>query len=261
MPRTRHHLRRADQERFGAFPARWQIAGLSQPLRRKRVGGADEGSAAQDCYVNVLRDAMCVDALDSCGFYFGTTGGQVYGSSDGGDTWNAIVGIFPRSYRWKHRPCEQEIPSLACGGKKSQSPVNPTNKSQRRDSCARVLFVGIFPRLDLKVYLDLDLGFGICLPLIRTFSPHHLRTLARDGDEVQLDLNGSATVQSVLDALEAKYPMLRGTIRDHGTPKRRPMVRFFVCGEDVSHDPVETALPEPVLKARTVIIMGAIAGG
>lgn len=98
--------------------------------------------------------------------------------------------------------------------------------------------------------------------MIRVVLPHHLRTLARVGDEVQLDLNGSATVQSVLDALESKYPMLRGTIRDYGTQKRRPMVRFFVCGEDVSHDPVETALPEPVLKGEEpFIIMGAIAGG
>ena len=98
--------------------------------------------------------------------------------------------------------------------------------------------------------------------MIRVVLPHHLRTLARVGDEVQLELNGSATVQSVLDALEAKYPMLRGTIRDYGTQKRRPMVRFFVCGEDVSHDPVDTALPTAIMKGEEpFIIMGAIAGG
>lgn len=98
--------------------------------------------------------------------------------------------------------------------------------------------------------------------MIRVTLPHHLRTLARVGDEVELELDGSATVQSLLDALEAKYPMLRGTIRDYGTQKRRPMVRFFVCGEDVSHDPVETALPEPIIKGEEpFIIMGAIAGG
>ena len=98
--------------------------------------------------------------------------------------------------------------------------------------------------------------------MIRVTLPHHLRTLARVGDEVELDVNGSATIQSVLDALESKYPTLRGTIRDYGTLKRRPMVRFFVCGEDVSHDPVETALPEPILTgAEPFIIMGAIAGG
>ena len=98
--------------------------------------------------------------------------------------------------------------------------------------------------------------------MIRVVLPHHLRTLARVGDEVQLELNGSATIHSLLDALESKYPMLRGTIRDYGTLKRRPMVRFFVCGEDVSHDPVETALPEPILKGQEpFIIMGAIAGG
>ena len=98
--------------------------------------------------------------------------------------------------------------------------------------------------------------------MIRVVLPHHLRILARVGDEVHLDLNGSATVQSVLDALEAKYPMLRGTIRDHETQKRRPMVRFFVCGEDVSHDPADKVLPEAIRKgAEPFFIMGAIAGG
>jgi len=98
--------------------------------------------------------------------------------------------------------------------------------------------------------------------MIRVVLPHHLRTLARVGDEVRLELNGSATVQSILDALESKYPMLRGTIRDHGTQKRRPMVRFFACGQDVSHDPVDTALPEAISKGEEpFIIMGAIAGG
>ena len=98
--------------------------------------------------------------------------------------------------------------------------------------------------------------------MIRVVLPHHLRTLARVGDEVQLELNGSATIQSVLDALESKYPTLRGTIRDYGTQKRRPMVRFFVCGEDVSHDPVDTALPEAIVKGEEpFIVMGAIAGG
>jgi molybdopterin synthase sulfur carrier subunit len=110
-----------------------------------------------------------------------------------------------------------------------------------------------------------DLGFGIwdfVFQMIRVVLPHHLRTLARVSDEVQLELNGSATVRSVLDVLEAKYPMLQGTIRDHGTLKRRPMVRFFVCGEDVSLDPADTVLPEAIAKGtEPFIIMGAIAGG
>jgi molybdopterin synthase sulfur carrier subunit len=98
--------------------------------------------------------------------------------------------------------------------------------------------------------------------MIRVVLPHHLRTLARVGDEVELELNGSATIRSVLDALESKYPMLRGTIRDHGTLKRRPMVRFFVCGEDLSHESPDTSLPEPLVKGtEPFIIMGAIAGG
>ena len=98
--------------------------------------------------------------------------------------------------------------------------------------------------------------------MIRVVLPHHLRTLARVGDEVELEINGSATIRSVLDALESKYPMLRGTIRDHGTHKRRPMVRFFVCGEDLSHESPDTPLPEAIVKsAEPFIIMGAIAGG
>ncbi len=98
--------------------------------------------------------------------------------------------------------------------------------------------------------------------MIRVVLPHHLRTLARVGDEVELDFNGRATQRSVLDALEAKYPMLRGTIRDHGTQKRRPMVRFFVCGEDVSHDSPDTQLPDVIANGREpFFIMGAIAGG
>ena len=98
--------------------------------------------------------------------------------------------------------------------------------------------------------------------MIRVVLPHHLRTLARVGDEVQIDPNGSATVQSILDALEAKYPMLRGTMRDHGTQKRRPMVRFFACEEDISHDPPDAPLPEQVASgAEPFFIIGAIAGG
>jgi hypothetical protein len=118
-----------------------------------------------------------------------------------------------------------------------------------------------------------DLGFGIWefgaaaiwdfgAAMIRVTLPHHLRTLARVGEEVQLELKDPATVRSVLDALEAKYPMLQGTIRDHGTLKRRPMVRFFVCGQDVSLDPPDTVLPEAIVKGtEPFIIMGAIAGG
>jgi molybdopterin synthase sulfur carrier subunit len=98
--------------------------------------------------------------------------------------------------------------------------------------------------------------------MIRVVLPHHLRTLARVGDEVQLELNGSATVRSILDALEAKYPMLQGTIRDHGTLKRRPMVRFFVCGEDLSHETPDNPLPDAITNgSEPFFIMGAIAGG
>ncbi len=98
--------------------------------------------------------------------------------------------------------------------------------------------------------------------MIRVVLPHHLRTLAKVGDEVHVDLNGSATVKAILDALENKYPMLRGTIREHNTLKRRPLVRFFVCGEDISHEPPDAPLPDAIAKgAEPFFIMGAIAGG
>ena len=98
--------------------------------------------------------------------------------------------------------------------------------------------------------------------MIRVVLPHHLRTLARVGDEVHVDLNGSATVKAILDALEARYPTLRGTIRDHVTQKRRPLVRFFACGEDISHNSPDTPLPDAIAEgAEPFFIMGAIAGG
>ena len=98
--------------------------------------------------------------------------------------------------------------------------------------------------------------------IIRVVLPAHLRTLARVDGEVKVDVEGPATVASVLDALEASYPTLRGTIRDHATRKRRAFVRFFACQEDLSHDPPEAALPEAVAAgAEPFMIVGAMAGG
>ncbi len=98
--------------------------------------------------------------------------------------------------------------------------------------------------------------------MIRVVLPYHLRNLARVGDEVQLDVGSPPTLGAVLDALEATYPALRGTIRDHGTLRRRPFVRFFACKEDLSHEPPETSLPEAVASgAEPFIIIGAMAGG
>ena len=98
--------------------------------------------------------------------------------------------------------------------------------------------------------------------MIRVVLPHHLRTLARVGNEVQVELNGSATVRGLLDALELQYPALRGTIRDHETKKRRPLVRFFACGEDISHEPLDAPLPDAIANGtEPFFIMGAIAGG
>jgi molybdopterin synthase sulfur carrier subunit len=98
--------------------------------------------------------------------------------------------------------------------------------------------------------------------MIRVVLPYHLRTLARVHDEVQLEVAGPVTVPAVLDALEARYPALRGTIRDHGTLQRRPFIRFFAIKEDLSHEPPETPLPEAVLRGEEpLMIVGAMAGG
>ena len=98
--------------------------------------------------------------------------------------------------------------------------------------------------------------------MIRVVLPAHLRTLARVEDEVTLDLDGQATLRSVLDALEARYPMLRGTIRDHVTHKRRSFVRFFACEEDLSHEPPDFPLPDAVANGdEPFLVVGAMAGG
>ena len=98
--------------------------------------------------------------------------------------------------------------------------------------------------------------------MIRVVLPYHLRNLARIEGEVQLEVPGLVTVRSVLDALEAHYPVLRGTIRDHATLKRRPFIRFFACKEDLSLEPPETKLPDEILSgAEPFLIVGAMAGG
>ena len=98
--------------------------------------------------------------------------------------------------------------------------------------------------------------------MIRVMLPAHLRRLARVEDEVKLDVQGSVTQRSVLDALEARYPMLRGTLRDHVTHQRRPFVRFFACAQDLSHDTPDAPLPDAVAMGREpLLVVGAMAGG
>lgn len=98
--------------------------------------------------------------------------------------------------------------------------------------------------------------------MVRLVLPTHLRTLAGVGEEVQLDVPGAVTQRSVLDALEDRYPVLRGTIRDHVTLQRRAFIRFFACEEDRSHDPMDAPLPERVVNgSEPYLIIGAIAGG
>ncbi len=98
--------------------------------------------------------------------------------------------------------------------------------------------------------------------MIRVVLPAHLRTLAKINGEVALDLNGAVTQAAILTAIEQRYPMLGGTIRDHGTLKRRPFIRFFACGEDLSHESPDAPVPEEVVKgAEPFMVVGAIAGG
>lgn len=98
--------------------------------------------------------------------------------------------------------------------------------------------------------------------MIRVVLPAHLRTLARLDGEVALQVDGAVSQRSVLDALEARYPVLRGTIRDHVTQRRRPFVRFFACQQDLSHEPPDAPLPDAIVTgAEPFLIIGAIAGG
>jgi sulfur-carrier protein len=98
--------------------------------------------------------------------------------------------------------------------------------------------------------------------MIRVVLPTHLRTLARVDDQVELQVEGPVTQRSVLDALETAYPVLRGTIRDHVTLRRRPFVRFFACEQDLSHEPADSPLPEAVASGREpYLVVGAMAGG
>jgi len=98
--------------------------------------------------------------------------------------------------------------------------------------------------------------------MIRIVLPPHLRTLARVDGELELKIDGAVTQRSILDAIESKYPMLRGTIRDHVTLRRRAFVRFFACEQDLSHEPMDAPLPDAVVRgAEPFLIVGAIAGG
>jgi hypothetical protein len=98
--------------------------------------------------------------------------------------------------------------------------------------------------------------------MIRVALPQHLQTLARVGPEVEVDVAGAVTQRAVLDALESRYPVLRGTIRDQSTYRRRAFVRFYVCEEDWSHEPPDATLPEPVARGvEPFLIIGALAGG
>ncbi|MGD8633554.1 MAG: MoaD/ThiS family protein [Anaerolineales bacterium] len=98
--------------------------------------------------------------------------------------------------------------------------------------------------------------------MIRVKIPHHLSVLAQVGTQVDIEIEGPVTLSAVLDELEVSYPVLRGTIRDHVTGQRRPFLRFFACGQDISHEPPDTLLPDEIISGtEPFLIIGAIAGG
>lgn len=98
--------------------------------------------------------------------------------------------------------------------------------------------------------------------MIRVILPTHLWRLANTGREIEIEVNGPVSISAVLDALEAQYPMLRGTVRDHATKERRAFIRFFACGEDWSHEPADKPLPDEIVQGKEPLrIIGALAGG
>ena len=105
-------------------------------------------------------------------------------------------------------------------------------------------------------------GGGDGIRRVRVVLPYHLRNLARVGSEIELEIAGTVTVRSIVEAIEAHYPMLLGTIRDHATKQRRPFLRFFACEEDWSHESIDKELPDEVAEGKEpLLIVGAIAGG
>ena len=179
---------------------------------------------------------------------------RVYRSRTGGNEWEPLTKGLPQKRLLRERAARRD------GGRLAR-PVRRLFRHHRR--------AGV--RLGRRRrQLDADrprsaggaFGRGADAAMIRVVLPAHLRTLARVDGEVKLEVEGQATQRSVLDALEARYPMLRGTIRDHVTQQRRPFVRFFACEEDLSHEPPDTPLPDAVAAgAEPFLIVGAIAGG
>jgi hypothetical protein len=105
-------------------------------------------------------------------------------------------------------------------------------------------------------------GEGEAVRKVRVVLPYHLRNLAQVGSELEMEIAGPVTVRTVVDAIEARYPMLRGTVRDYETKQRRPFLRFFACEEDLSHEPIDKELPQAVAEGKEpLLIVGAIAGG
>ena len=179
---------------------------------------------------------------------------RVYRSRTGGNEWEPLTNGLPQQRLLRQRAARRD-------GRRLARFVRRLLRHHRRPG----LRVGRRRRqLGADRPRPSGRGFrrGADAAMIRVVLPSHLRTLARVDGEVKLDVEGPVTQRSVLDALEARYPMLRGTIRDHVTLKRRPFLRFFACEEDLSHEPPDAPLPDAVASgAEPFLVVGAIAGG
>ncbi len=213
-PRAGNDLRRADHQRLAALSTRRPPARLSQPHRRRRVGTAGAGLPQENCYVNVLRDAMSVDTLDRCGIYFGTTGGQVYASTDAGDTWTAIVprsapGAVDRGADARLRRERRLRSGVGTRDLGSGSDVKPGPTSAHSQvgppSGMGIVLVGPTFRSGVAAAEHHQSTM-----IIRIELPAHLRNLAGVRREVALDVEADGAEQvslaAALDALEARYP-------------------------------------------------------
>jgi hypothetical protein len=195
---------------------------------------------------------------------------DVMRSDDAGDSWREVSGNLPTDFGFAIDVHAHEPETIYVVPIKSDSEHFPLNGKLRVYRCRSggnewESLIGKFRRL-LDAYRARPSGRaergGADPAMIRLELPQHLRTLARVQGEVMLDVPEPVTLRSVLDTLEACYPMLRGTIRDHVTQQRRPLVRFFACREDLSHQSPDLPLPDAVVRtAEPLLIVGAIAGG
>ena len=162
---------------------------------------------------------------------------------------------------WKFRPGKATSPNCTVPSTHYHESGRPILTAQDRGPHRQVYVSGVIERLGWESNHPTENSMSTTNP-IRVQLPYHLRNLARVDSEVTLEVLAPVTLRATLDALEARYPMLQGTIRDHVTQQRRPFLRFFACEEDLSHDSPDAPLPDAVVSGKEpLLIIGAIAGG